>query len=78
MTQLEESRLLRARLLKQFAELVELVEVRDSLMRLLEKVQNAPPAGEADGTITEVQYRQLQSIHKAIASLLIAQLFNSV
>jgi hypothetical protein len=67
------SQALRERLKKSFPELA---SIKDELGRLLDEAQNAPPHGASDGTITEVQYNQLRGIHKALRTLLVAQLFD--
>jgi hypothetical protein len=74
LTQMEKARLIRAQLLEHFPELDEL---RNELVSLLGKAQNAPPHGEVDGSLSEVQYNQLRFIEQALQKFLSAQLFDT-
>ena len=74
MTQLERADAIRAGFKKLFPEIDRL---KQELDKLLGEAQNAPPHGEADGTIFDVQYSQLRSIEKAASRLLVSLLFDT-
>lgn len=74
LSQLDRATVLRARFNALFPELA---SIKDDLGELLRAAQNAPPHGEADGTLSEVQYNQLRSLADALSRVLVTSLFNS-
>jgi hypothetical protein len=69
MSQLKRADALRADLKKFFPELD---RIKQDLERLLDEAQNVPPHGNADGTVSVVQYRQLRGVERAVRDLLLS------